>query len=1060
MKGFVYNIEGLVQAETALFTCAYHTRATRPHHPEVFMLSRRLRQSFFLSFAWFLLCSLALLTSNAKAQSKGDGSSTGASLSAASPDDSLLPKRASRSRAVIVLAQRSTQQQPSPFEDVPQAQPDPNQQPQPGQQPQTPSPFEDVERAPADETAAPAANVVESIQFRGTRRIPRDGLLARIYTKQGDIYDEAALRRDFMLLWNTGYFDDLRLEVEPGETGRIVRFVATERRVVRSIRYEGMKSATISDVLERFKERSVGLSVESRYDPTRVQRAVVVLRELLGERGRQYAKVEPQISQIPPSSIEVVFNVEEGPKVKVGNVTFEGNTVMSDKESLRAMKPIRPIGLPHSLILEKMFAKTFDVRKLEAGKELLRNELQMQGYFKATVPRHELEMRDAKGRVMFPLPFIFKKKGRLADINVHVDEGKLYQLGKLSFTDVELFRTPDAVLAPVFQMSEGDVFNVDKLRKGLENMKKLYGEFGYIDFVAEPNFEFRDSETPGKIDLNLTVEEGKQFFVRRINFAGNTTTRDKVIRRELLLDEGDMFNTRLWDLSILRLNQLGYFDPLMSEESAKPGEEPSTEMRRDTRQGLVDLTLKVKERGKNTVSLNGGVSGFAGSFLGFGYSTNNFLGLGETLTFDTQLGTRERAILFGFTEPYLFDRPIQAGFTVFTRRFSFNQAREASIFSGANLIPLFESLGSDNILDYRQNSIGFTTFLSYPLRRSFARIGFTYSLQRDDITAFSQSAKDLFIYQNFLGVSGPNSLDGITTSEFTPNYYYNTVNHPISPTGGKSLYVSMGIAGPGGNTRFVQPTVEAKYFKQVSRRGNVLGMRLLASTLSGFAGKEPPPFRRSYMGGENDIRGFDIFGIIPMVWIPTTTVAPMLNSDGTRRQQVLIVEGVEEKTDVFQEVPVYRLSFPGGDTRMVFNLEYRIPLFGPVTLAPFFDIGFNKIIFKNQVQLNEGRVAELNAKFPQAAIDRKLQIVPHSQDMRASTGIELQVMMPVVNAPFRFYWAYNPLRVNTVLQPPIVADRSLFPNQTSFIEAIRTFGIPRPFFEDRSTFRFTVSRTF
>ena len=118
-----------------------------------------------------------------------------------------------------------------------------------------------------------------------------------------------------------------------------------------------------------------------------------------------------------------------------------------------------------------------------------------------------------------------------------------------------------------------------------------------------------------------------------------------------MLDEGDMFNTRLWDMSMLRLNQLGYFEPIEEEEG--------TDIRRDTRQGLVDLTLKVKERGRNTVSLNGGVSGFAGSFIGFGYSTNNFLGLGERLAFETQLGSRERVLLFSFTEPYLFNRPFR-----------------------------------------------------------------------------------------------------------------------------------------------------------------------------------------------------------------------------------------------------------------------------------------------------------------------------------------------------------------------------------------------------------------
>ena len=160
------------------------------------------------------------------------------------------------------------------------------------------------------------------------------------------------------------------------------------------------------------------------------------------------------------------------------------------------------------------------------------------------------------------------------------------------------------------------------------------------------------------IDLSLAVDEGKQFFVRRIDFSGNITTRDKVIRRELLIDEGQIFNNRLWELSILRLNQLGYFEPLKAEEAA--------DIKRDTKTNTVDITLKVKERGKNSIQLNGGVSGIAGSFIGASYSTNNFLGLGETLSLSSQLGTRLRQVQFGFTEPYLFDKPIQSGFTLYT----------------------------------------------------------------------------------------------------------------------------------------------------------------------------------------------------------------------------------------------------------------------------------------------------------------------------------------------------------------------------------------------------------
>ncbi len=157
------------------------------------------------------------------------------------------------------------------------------------------------------------------------------------------------------------------------------------------------------------------------------------------------------------------------------------------------------------------------------------------------------------------------------------------------------------------------------------------------------------------IDLTLDFDEQKQYFVRRIDFSGNTTTRDKVIRRELLLNEGDIFNNRAWELSILRLNQLNYFDKVKAEDA---------EIKRNTKQGTVDILLKLKEKGKQSISLTGGVSGLAGNFVGLGYQTNNFLGLGETLTLSGQIGNIQKTAVFGFTEPYLFDRPMASGFTI------------------------------------------------------------------------------------------------------------------------------------------------------------------------------------------------------------------------------------------------------------------------------------------------------------------------------------------------------------------------------------------------------------
>ena len=243
----------------------------------------------------------------------------------------------------------------NPFENVPQAV-EPAAPPAP-QAPQAPKPAAEAQPQAFED-------VIESIEFRGVRRVPQDTLRAMIFTKRGDKLDDDSIHRDFMALWNTGRFDDIRVEREAGKTGWILRFNMAERRVIRAIKYDGNKSVTNSEILDRFKERKVGLSVESQYDPNKIQRARNVLQEYLAERGRQFATVDPQLRQVPPSSLEVTFKVNEGPKVKVGEISFTGNSVFNALAVRRAMKNLRPIGLPKSIFFENIFAKTYDSTKL------------------------------------------------------------------------------------------------------------------------------------------------------------------------------------------------------------------------------------------------------------------------------------------------------------------------------------------------------------------------------------------------------------------------------------------------------------------------------------------------------------------------------------------------------------------------------------------------------------------------------------------------------------------------------------------------------------------------
>src|SRR5579862_5088531 len=703
------------------------------------------------------------------------------------------------------FGQQNQQQQPppkppNPFETIPTA---PAEQPKPQPPPAAPAPAQPAAPTPrATRPGQPPENVIEAIEFRGARRVRQDTLQALIFSKKGDTYDDETLHRDFMALWNSGRFDDIRIEREPGKDGWIIRFVVVERPVVRTIKYEGNKSVSVSDILDRYKDRKVGLVVESQYDPNKVQRAKNVLIDLLAEHGHLSASVDPQIRRVPPSSLEITFKINEGPKVKVGNIDITGNTVFSDKEVIRAMKNLHPIGIPHSILFENLFAKTYDPSKLDEDKSRVQVFYQEHGYFTARVTDSMVTMRKTGGEGMH-IPLIHPNKpGTVADVNVTVEEGKLYHLNNITFSGVKFFRTPEALMTPLFGMSKGDVFSTAKLRKGLENMRKLYGDFGFIDFVAEPSFDpMPDS---GLMDMSLSVDEGHQFFVRRIDFSGNTTTRDKVIRRQLLIDEGQIFNNRLWELSILRLNQLGYFEPLKAEDAA--------DIKRDTKTNTVDITLKVKERGKNSIQLNGGVSGIAGSFIGASYSTNNFLGLGETLSLSSQLGTRLREVRFGFTEPYFMDKPIQTGFTLYVNRFNYDQAREASILSGQNLIPLFNQLGSNNLLNYVSDGYGATVFATYPLRRGFSRIGLTLGYDISSIKTLTNAASTYFNYIDFQGVGGPNQLSGIRTAKLTPSFTYNTINNPITPTGGKSFFMSTAFAGTvlGGNVNTLEPTIDAK----------------------------------------------------------------------------------------------------------------------------------------------------------------------------------------------------------------------------------------------------------
>jgi len=932
---------------------------------------------------------------------------------------------------------------------------------------------------------AQQADTIISLRVIGNRRIPKETILARMFSHNGDTYDPQSVERDFNSLWNTGYFENLRIEREDSEKGIILDIFVKEKPTIREINYKGLNAVSQSDVLDRFKKEKVGLTVESQYDPARILRATTVLKEILSEHGHQFAIIKPEIKDIPPASVQVNFNIKEGPTVKVGNIKFTGNPHINALLLRRSMKNLKPIGIPYSIFFEDIFAQTFDASKLEEDTERVRQAYRDKGYANAAVEEPKTQIRDEGGLNFFTFR---PNKGKRIDILMPIEEGERYRMGTITFTGVKASVNLKALRA-TFPIKEGDWFNATAIQKGMENLKKAYGTLGYINFAAIPKPIYDDQKKI--VALDVDVDEGRPFYVSRIEFQGNTITRDKVIRRELMLDEGSVYNSQLWEYSLLRLNQLEYFNPLRVDEDS--------EAHQDTEAGTVDLLLKVKEKGKNSIGLNGGISGLSGAFLGVNYATNNFLGLGETLSVQGNLGNVARTFLFGFTEPYLRNRPLNMGFQIFNNKQDFNAAKQYQTSTGAS--PNLSAAQQSLTQNYNQASTGLNFSISYPLKRhAFQRIGLTYRIDKSTITAFSTASQTFFQTISFRsGIQGSNSLAGIVNSSASFSYVFNTINNPLRPRSGKEYSAVFQFSGIGGNVRYFTPFVAYKSFMPMhylipSANGrNILGLRAQLGYVQGFGGDVAPPNNRFYTGGEGDLRGFDIRGATPYGYVPNRATVQLTNPDGTcvprdpnnpQLNQCLLIP-----------LPVYGISSIGGDTSLTTNAEYRIPIAGPVMISFFDDFGIDTALNKSQLKQSPEGFASLTAPLygcpvfnngacqggiPGSQVGFQENIRPISGTNfvpRMSLGSEISVIMPVINAPFRLYYAYNPLRLyqtpycNSVIIggnkgscSAELITRDLFPpggaGDYTYQEALQGYGARYLFREPRKTFRLTVSTTF
>ena len=851
-----------------------------------------------------------------------------------------------------------------------------------------------------------------------------------------DATTEQTMLADFKRLWATNFLDDLSIEVtdhtfENGTVGKMVVYHMEERERIKIVDYRDTDEKSISiikrtDIDTKLRERNIELRLDSFRDDGTIRRVEGVLRELMAEKGFTNAEVSHRVTAVNggPKLVNVTFIVGEGPKLKIRDVEFVGNSAISDGKLEKRIKENKPKNPFYGWISG---GGTYKENAFEEDAAKVVEYYQNHGYPQARVGQPEIKtLENTKDG-----------KTRWIQLRIPVTEGERYKFGTLNFEGNKVVRSEG--LKSLYKIAPGDWYSRKVLQDGNKKAQEIYGGAGYMEFTPFPMLAYSDDPsrpertlaaqvpaalaevttldpaaaakakaspkagTPPSVDITMRIDEGPQYFVNRITFTGNTTTRDNVIRREMRLVEGGIFNTEALKYSVRRLNQLGYFKELKGDDHDMHVEKTPN------KENNVDVTLKFEEQNRNQLTFGAGVSQYEGFFGQLGFQTSNFLGRGESLTLSVQAGDRAQNYQLAFTEPFLFDRNITGGFDVYNRSLQYigyytQKSRGLNLVFGfpvADFTRMFMNYSFEKVRMTDLNEALFDT--SCIVRPTGCQtISSLRDLSQLTPTQIEVLRRNPFVYDSLLiGQGGERSV-----SKVTPSIVHNTVDNPIFPNTGKRLTASLDLAVLGGNTQFYKPRGEAIFFFKHLPRTSV-GFRALAEYISPL-GKTDflPVFERLFLGGEYSVRGFDIRSIGPSV--PGSFV-------------VL-----------------------GGNKSLLFNAEYLISIMSQVRIVTFFDAGQVKD-FGQPFSWMEP-LLEVRAPTPPPLVDpfatsslvdpsapgvQTLEI-GRTHAFKTSTGVELRFFMPVLNVPFRLIYAWNPSRGG-------VLDNNLRPaKETTFRFAVGT----------------------
>ncbi len=703
----------------------------------------------------------------------------------------------------------------------------------PGTQPPAPGPTPPATGAPAPAVVAPAtqppapvppADRIIGIRVVGYQTVSPDTIAHYLGIKVGDPYDPEKLRQNFPQLWEAGLLENAKIEAERSPEGVTLVVTIEERPTVKDVDFVGNKKLSTTQIKDAMKDGKVEIHAGGPLSQRDVARARSVIADFYTAQGFRSATVDYRIDDISKTEKKVVFLIDEGDKVKIESIEFTGNSAISSQKLRNAMSKTKVAVWWRFLSDNTVYSQA----NYEADVESIKGLYQSKGYKDVVVKDPILDVFVVNPKAK---PEKIKRRVR---ITIPIVQGDKYYTNEITITRVdqsgqpatppEASVFPGRVLLKEFKdLPPGSVLNHDKLVEGLASIETMYKTRGYIYWFADPTYKEVGKD---RVDVDIRMFEGEKFYLGRLEVTGNTQTRDKVIRREFALDEGDVMDMEAVKKSIQKISGLGYF---------KLGEEPQFSVRPDEKK--VDVVLKGQETSRNEIQFGAGYSGYDGFFGQFSFQTMNFMGRGEVLGISAQIGKVSKFFNLSYTVPWFMDKNQSVGASIFSQDYVYSTVQETrrggTLFYGKG-IGLFDSVSG--LYSYENINA------NYPVASAPVPPG--------------QPAPP----QKLVATTG-------TTSSLTPMYRYDSRNDPMNPTRGFRLTAAVQVAPDvfGGTNSFIKPTLGSMIYIPVPLpRNAIVALNAEVGYLVQVGNTPLPVFERFQLGGEQSMRGYSLGAVVPL----------------------------------------------------------------------------------------------------------------------------------------------------------------------------------------------------